>query len=150
MRNVFLYKAGELYGSGDLEQKAKLYLHIGFFKFVVWFDLGLYMFVYSGFVPFALVTVVIIAFYAFITYFLFAVPVQLWLRKKPKKFSLVHLFIYTAVAFLAVFLFWHIGNPSIDFTVFRSFIYYIMSFVAAFIYWFWDSIFLRNYNVHCK
>ncbi|AMR52473.1 MULTISPECIES: UPF0715 family protein [Bacillus] len=111
---------------------------------------GLYMFVYSGFVPFALVTVVIIAFYAFITYFLFAVPVQLWLRKKPKKFSLVHLFIYTAVAFLAVFLFWHIDNPSIDFTVFRSFIYYIMSIVAAFIYWFWDSIFLRNYNVHCK
>ncbi|WP_377803148.1 UPF0715 family protein [Bacillus amyloliquefaciens] len=95
---------------------------------------GLYMFVYSGFVPIALVTVVIIAFYAFITYFLFAVPVQLWLRKQPKKFSLVHLFIYTAVAFLAVFLFWHIDNPSIDFTVFGIFIYYIMSVAAAFIY----------------
>ncbi|QOH66411.1 hypothetical protein DKG78_09630 [Bacillus amyloliquefaciens] len=115
---------------------------------------GLYMFVYSGFVPFALVTVVIIvviiAFYALITYFLFAVPVQLWLRKKPKKFSLVHLFIYTAVAFLAVFLFWYIDNPPIDFTVFRTFIYYIMSIVAAFIYWFWDSIFLRNYNTPQK
>ncbi len=45
---------------------------------------GIYMFVYSGFVPIALVTVVIIAFYALITYLLFAVPVQLWLRKKPK------------------------------------------------------------------
>ncbi|ASF55255.1 YopD [Bacillus velezensis M27] len=111
---------------------------------------GLYMFVYSGFVPIALVTVVIIAFYAFITYFLFAVPVQLWLRKNSKNFSLVHLFIYTAVAFFAVFLFWHIDNPPIDFAVFRSFIYYIMSIAAAFIYWFWDSIFLRNYNVHRK
>ncbi|WP_229154071.1 UPF0715 family protein [Bacillus velezensis] len=122
---------------------------------------GLYMFVYSGFMPialvtvviiafYALVTVVIIAFYALITYFLFAVPVQLWLRKKPKKFSLVHLFIYTTVAFFAVFLFWHIDNPPIDFAVFRSFIYYIMSIAAAFIYWFWDSIFLRNYNVHRK
>ncbi|MEC3849146.1 UPF0715 family protein [Bacillus velezensis] len=111
---------------------------------------GLYMFVYSSFVPIALVTVVISAFYALITYFLFAVPVQLWLRKKPKKFSLVHLFIYTAVAFFAVFLFWHIDNPPIDFAVFRSFIYYIMSIAAAFIYWLWDSIFLRNYNVHRK
>lgn len=89
------------------------------------------MFVYSGFVPFALVTVVIIAFYAFITYLLFAVPVQLWLRKKPKKFSLVHLFIYTAVAFLAVFLFWYIDNPPIDFSVFSTFIYYIMSIVVV-------------------
>ncbi|QIW83928.1 UPF0715 family protein [Bacillus velezensis] len=111
---------------------------------------GLYMFVYSSFVPIALVTVVISAFYALITYFLFAVPVQLWLRKKPKKFSLVHLFIYTAVAFFAVFLFWHIDNPPIDFAIFRSFIYYIMSIAAAFIYWLWDSIFLRNYNVHRK
>ncbi|WP_330937780.1 UPF0715 family protein [Bacillus amyloliquefaciens] len=97
---------------------------------------GLYMFVYSGFVPFALVTVVIIACYAFITYFLFAVPVQLWLRRKPKKFSLIHLFIYTAVAFLAVFLLWFVDYPPNALTVFRSLNYYIMSIVTAFIYWF--------------
>ncbi|OAZ59820.1 hypothetical protein CHH79_00430 [Bacillus siamensis] len=105
---------------------------------------GLYMFVYSGFVPFALVTVVIIACYAFVTYFLFAVPVQFWLRKKPKKCSLIHLFIYTAVAFLAVFLFWCMGSQSINVRVFENFIYYMMSITAALIYWFWDSIFLRK------
>ncbi|APQ49073.1 UPF0715 family protein [Bacillus velezensis] len=133
-----------------MEQKSKLYLHIGFSKFVVWFDLRAIYVCILGFCAICIGYCDYHCFYAFITYFLFAVPVQLWLRKKPKKFSLVHLFIYTAVAFLAVFLFWHIGNPSIDFTVFRSFIYYIMCFVAAFLYWFWNSIFLRNYNVHCK
>ncbi|KXZ13434.1 UPF0715 family protein [Bacillus nakamurai] len=105
---------------------------------------GLYLFVYSGFVPIALVTVVVIAFYALITYFVFALPLQIWLKRKRNKFSLTHLFIYVVVAFLAVLLFWGIDNPSIDFTVFRSLTYYIMSIVAALIYWFWDSIFLQN------
>lgn len=125
--------------------KIKCYtLTLAFSSFSYGLVFGLYMFVYSGFVPIALITVVIIAFYAFITYFLFAVPVQLWLRKKPEKFRLIHLFIYTAAAFLAVYLFWCIGNPSIDVRVFENFIYYVMSVVAALIYWFWDSIFLRK------
>lgn len=133
-----------------MEQKSKVYLHVGFFKFVVWFD---FRAIYVCILGFCANCIGYCSYHCFLrihTYFLFAVPVQLWLRKKPKNFSLVHLFIYTAVAFFAVFLFWHIDNPPIDFAVFRSFIYYIMSIAAAFIYWFWDSIFLRNYNVHRK
>ncbi|KXZ22358.1 UPF0715 family protein [Bacillus nakamurai] len=107
---------------------------------------GLYLFVYSGFVPIALITVVVIAFYALITYFVFALPLQIWLIRKRKKFSLTHLFIYAAVAFLAVLLFLGIDSPPIDFTVFKSLTYYIMSIVAALIYWFWDSIFLKAYD----
>ncbi|WP_114150951.1 UPF0715 family protein [Bacillus spizizenii] len=105
---------------------------------------GLYMFVYSGFMAIALVTIGIIAFYALITYLVFAVPLQVWLRRRHRKFSLINFLIYIAVAFSAVFLFWFVDYPPNALTVFRSFEYYIMSIVAAFIYWFWDSIFLRN------
>ncbi|AEP86923.1 conserved hypothetical protein [Bacillus spizizenii TU-B-10] len=102
------------------------------------------MFVYSGFMAIALVTIGIIAFYALITYLVFAVPLQVWLRRRRRKFSLINFLIYIAVAFSAVFLFWFVDYPPNALTVFRSFEYYIMSIVAAFIYWFWDSIFLRN------
>ncbi|MBJ7898028.1 UPF0715 family protein [Bacillus atrophaeus] len=105
---------------------------------------GLYMFVYSGFMAIALVTIGIIAFYALITYLVFAVPLQVWLRRRSRKFSLIYLLIYIAVAFLAVFLFWFVDYPPNALTVFRSSEYYIMSIVAALIYWFWDSIFLWN------
>lgn len=105
---------------------------------------GLYMFVYSGFMAIALITIGIIAFYSFITYLIFAFPLQLLLRRYPRKFSLIHFLIYTAVAFLAVFVFWFVDYPPSALTVFRSLNYYIMSIVAALIYWFWDSICLRN------
>ncbi|WFA94056.1 UPF0715 family protein [Bacillus subtilis] len=105
---------------------------------------GLYMFAYSGFMAIALVTIGIIGFYALITYLVFAVPLQVWLRRRPRKFSLNNFLIYIAVAFLAVFLFWTVDYPPNSLTVFRSLNYYIMSIVAGLIYWFWDSIFLRN------
>ncbi|MCY8922088.1 UPF0715 family protein [Bacillus atrophaeus] len=105
---------------------------------------GLYMFVNSGFMAIALVTIGIIAFYALIIYLVFAVPLQVWLRRRSRKFSLIYLLIYIAVAFSAVFLFWFVDYPPNAHTVFRSSEYYIMSIVAALIYWFWDSIFLWN------
>lgn len=105
---------------------------------------GLYMFVYSDFMAFALITIGIIAFYSFITYFIFAFPLQLLLRRNPRKFSLIYFLIYTAVAFLAVFVFWFIDYPPSALTVFRSLHYYIMSIAAALIYWFWDSICLQK------
>ncbi|MBL4978797.1 UPF0715 family protein [Bacillus halotolerans] len=105
---------------------------------------GLYMFVYSGFMAIALVTIGIIAFYALITYLVFAVPLQMWLRKRAKKFNLINLIIYTAIAFVAAFSFFVVTNPTSALAVLKSLNYYIMSIVAALIYWFWDSIFLRN------
>lgn len=105
---------------------------------------GLYMFVYSDFMAIALITIGIIAFYSFITYFIFAFPLQLLLRRNPRKFSLIYFLIYTAVAFLAVFVFWFIDYPPSALTVFRSLHYYIMSIAAALIYWFWDSICLQK------
>lgn len=105
---------------------------------------GLYIFVYSDFMAIALITIGIIAFYSFITYLIFAFPLQLLLRRNPRKFSLIYFLIYTAVAFLAVFVFLFIDYPPSAFTVFRSLHYYIMSIAAALIYWFWDSICLQK------
>lgn len=105
---------------------------------------GLYMFVYSDFMAIALITIGIIAFYSFITYLIFAFPLQLLLRRNPRKFSLIYFLIYTAVALLAVFVFWFIDYPPSALTVFRSLHYYIMSIAAALIYWFWDSICLQK------
>ncbi|WIT27480.1 hypothetical protein [Bacillus phage SPbetaL4] len=105
---------------------------------------GLYMFVYSGFMAIALVTIGIIAFYALITYLVFAVPFQMWLRKRGKKFNLINLIIYTATAFVAALSFFVVTNPTSALAVLKSINYYIMSIVAALIYWFWDSIFLWN------
>lgn len=105
---------------------------------------GLYMFVYSDFMAIALISIGTIAFYSFITYLIFAFPLQLLLRRNPRKFSLIHFLIYTAVAFLAVFVFWFIDYPPSALTVFRSLHYYIMSIAAALIYWFWDSICLQK------
>ncbi|MCY8063874.1 UPF0715 family protein [Bacillus spizizenii] len=104
---------------------------------------GLYMFVYSGFMAIALVTIGIIAFYALITYLVFAVPLQVWLRRRGKKFNLINLIIYTAVAFVAALSFFAVTNPTSALAVLKSINYYIMSIVAALIYWFWDSIFLH-------
>lgn len=105
---------------------------------------GLYMFVYSGFMAIALVTIGIIGFYALITYLVFAVPLQMWLRRRGKKFNLINLIIYTAIAFVAALSFFVVTNPTSALAVLKSLNYYIMSIVAALIYWFWDSIFLRN------
>jgi hypothetical protein len=105
---------------------------------------GLYIFVYSDFMAIALITIGIIAFYSFITYLIFAFPLQLLLRRNPRKFSLIHFLIYTAGAFLAVFVFWFIDYPPSALAVFRSLHYYIMSIAAALIYWFWDSICLQK------
>ncbi|MGQ5207057.1 UPF0715 family protein [Bacillus subtilis] len=105
---------------------------------------GLYMFVYYGFMAIALVTIGIIAFYALITYLVFAVPFQMWLRKRGKKFNLINLIIYTATAFVAALSFFVVTNPTSALAVLKSINYYIMSIVAALIYWFWDSIFLWN------
>ncbi|QAV08699.1 hypothetical protein BV11031_08900 [Bacillus vallismortis] len=105
---------------------------------------GLYLFVYSGFMAIALVTIAIIAFYALITYLVFAVPLQVLLRRRVRKFNFLNLIIYIVIAFVAALTFFVVTNPTSALAVLKSLNYYIMSIVAALIYWFWDSIFLRN------
>ncbi|WP_155729090.1 UPF0715 family protein [Bacillus atrophaeus] len=77
-------------------------------------------------------------------YTIFAVPLQILLRKKVKKFSVQYLLIYIVVALIALFLFSLASDPSYVLTEVKHVSFYYLSFVAAAVYWFWDSVFIKN------
>lgn len=106
--------------------------------------IGFYGFAYSNFEPWMLITIFIIPLYAFIPYTIFAVPLQILLRKKVKKFSVQYLLIYIVVALIALFLFSLASDPSYVITEVKHVNFYYLSFVAAAVYWFWDSVFSKN------
>ncbi|MCC2928907.1 UPF0715 family protein [Bacillus mojavensis] len=106
--------------------------------------IGFYGFVYSNFEPWMLITIFIIPLYAFIPYTIFAVPLQILLRKKVKKFSVQYLLIYIVVALIALFLFSLASDPSYVLSEVKHVSFYYLSFVAAAVYWFWDSVFIKN------
>ncbi|PSB00063.1 UPF0715 family protein [Bacillus halotolerans] len=106
--------------------------------------IGFYGFAYSNFEPWMLITIFIIPLYAFIPYTIFAVPLQILLRKKVKKFSVQYLLIYIVVALIALFLFSLASDPSYVLTEVKHVNFYYLSFVAAAVYWFWDSLFIKK------
>ncbi|WP_306481471.1 MULTISPECIES: UPF0715 family protein [Bacillus] len=106
--------------------------------------IGFYGFAYSNFEPWMLITIFIIPFYAFIPYTVFAIPLQILLRKKVKKFSVLYLLIYIIVALIALFLFSLASDPTYVLTEVQHVNFYYLSFVAAAVYWFWDSVFIKN------
>ncbi|CAN2252022.1 conserved membrane hypothetical protein; phage SPbeta [Bacillus subtilis] len=106
--------------------------------------IGFYGFAYSNFEPWMLITIFIIPFYAFIPYTIFAFPLQIFLRKKVKKFSVQYLLIYILVALIALFLFSLASDPFYVLTEVKHVNFYYLSFVAAAVYWFWDSVFIKN------
>lgn len=106
--------------------------------------IGFYGFAYSNFEPWMLITIFIIPFYAFIPYTIFAFPLQIFLRKKVKKFSVQYLLIYILVALIALFLFSLASDPFYVLTKVKHVNFYYLSFVAAAVYWFWDSVFIKN------
>lgn len=90
-----------------------------------------------------LLPVIIYSCYVVIPYLLFAVPLQILFNKRPRKFNVFYLLIYTVLSFVAVFLF-HVmlfGEPTY---LMKTQLYYGLSFAAAAIYWFWDSVFLHK------
>lgn len=93
-----------------------------------------------------LMPVIIYSFYVVIPYLLFAVPLQIIFNKRPRKFNVFYLLIYTVLSFVAVFLF-NVMLFRVEPTyLVKTQIYYGFSFVAAVIYWFWDSVFLQKKN----
>ncbi|MDQ0226202.1 UPF0715 family protein [Metabacillus niabensis] len=94
---------------------------------------------------FLLISVIsVIPLYCVITYSIFAIPVQIFLNRKPKKFNLVYLVFYILCSFVAIFIiFTGLFNvSSIDLLKMER--YYQFSFSSALIFWFWDSIFLQR------
>lgn len=93
-----------------------------------------------------LMPVIIYSFYVVIPYLLFAVPLQIIFNKRPRKFNVFYLLIYTVLSFVAVFLF-NVMLFRVEPTyLVKTQIYYGFSFAAAAIYWFWDSVFLQKKN----
>lgn len=88
--------------------------------------------------------VIIYSFYAIIPYLLFAMPLQILFNKRPKKFNMLYLLIYTVLSFVAVFLFNVMLFRVEPKYLIKTQLYYSLSFVAAAIYWFWDSVFLQK------
>ncbi|MGE7768891.1 UPF0715 family protein [Peribacillus sp. NPDC096540] len=91
-----------------------------------------------------LLPVITYSFYVVIPYLLFAVPLQIIFNKRPRKFNVFYLLIYTVLSFVAVFLF-NVMLFRVEPTyLVKTQLYYGLSFSAAAIYWFWDSVFLQR------
>lgn len=91
-----------------------------------------------------LLPVIIYSSYVVIPYLLFAVPLQIIFNKRPNKFSVFFLVIYTLLSFVAVFLFNVMLFGVEPAYLVKTQLYYGLSFAAAAIHWFWDSVFLQK------
>ncbi|MFD2627308.1 UPF0715 family protein [Oceanobacillus kapialis] len=93
----------------------------------------LFLYTYFSFLAFIIVSIIY-----FLCYLFFAVPVQLWLRRRPKRFSVKHLLTYFSAAFFViVILFLMHDNPD-----FAS--AFLLSSYHAFVFWLLDSIILKD------
>ncbi|HWJ78596.1 MAG TPA: UPF0715 family protein [Niallia sp.] len=92
----------------------------------------------------SILSVIVISFYVCIPYLLFAIPLQIILNKRPRKFNMIYLFIYTLLSFVAVFLYNVVLFAVEPTSIVEKRLYYSLSFGAAVIYWFWDSVFLQK------
>ncbi|MGR3206653.1 UPF0715 family protein [Bacillus glycinifermentans] len=87
-------------------------------------------------------TYLIVAFavYFFIPLLIFAIPLQYFLNKKPKKFSPVYFLFYLLFSLASNFLiFYLLSGPYQPPLYHRSEIYFYGA-VSGIVYWFWDSI----------
>ncbi|KAF1677592.1 MULTISPECIES: UPF0715 family protein [Bacillus] len=77
-----------------------------------------------------------------IAYVIFAVPVQLFLNRKPQKFNIRYLWIYFFFAFIVCSVLALLTDYGL--IVFVRYVLYVFSFLLAFVYWLWDSVFFQR------
>ncbi|MGE6632142.1 UPF0715 family protein [Bacillus sp. NPDC077027] len=73
----------------------------------------------------------------FVFYFIFAVPIQFFLNRKPKKFSFLYLTTYLIVSALVIFLV--LNAP-------RSYVSVSTVLMSSLIFWACDSLFYQTRN----
>ncbi|MFD0048728.1 UPF0715 family protein [Actinomycetes bacterium NPDC127524] len=88
--------------------------------------------------------IIFYSFYVFLSYLLFAVPVQTFFNKHPKKFSFLYLLFYILFSFISLFIVYILINLDFTMNVVKMAKYYEFSLAAAVIYWIWDSVFLQK------
>ncbi|MGG0970501.1 UPF0715 family protein [Bacillus subtilis] len=94
---------------------------------------------YDGYIPYFLISVIL-----FIFYLIFAAPVQYFLNRNPKRFSLKYLLIYIFFSFLVWLIFAIITDPKTTIDYLMGYEIYLFSITFALIFWVWDSVFLQN------
>ncbi|AVQ97897.1 hypothetical protein OBCHQ24_02115 [Oceanobacillus iheyensis] len=86
---------------------------------------------------FSYIGFIIIFIIYFLCFLIFAVPIQIWLRKRPKLFSIKQLLIYFSVAFLVTMLVFLIYD-NLDFPQVL-----LISSYHSIVFWLLDSILLK-------
>ncbi|QVN25834.1 UPF0715 family protein [Bacillus halotolerans] len=94
---------------------------------------------YDGYIPYFLISVIL-----FIFYVIFAAPVQYFVNRNPKRFSLKYLLIYIFFSFLVWLIFAIITDPKTTIDFLMGYEIYLFSITFALIFWVWDSVFLQN------
>ncbi|MCM2584197.1 UPF0715 family protein [Bacillus stercoris] len=94
---------------------------------------------YDGYIPYFLMSVIL-----FIFYLIFAAPVQYFLNRNPKRFSLKYLLIYIFFSFLVWLIFAVTTDPKATIGFLMGYEIYLFGISFALIFWVWDSVFLQN------
>jgi len=91
----------------------------------------------------AVIAFFLISLITIIPYSVAAVPLQLFLNKSPKKFSILYLCTYSVVAILFLYIFYKLqGNWSDPIGGYGKM--FVFAVGAAIIYWFWDSVIMNK------
>lgn len=94
---------------------------------------------YDGYIPYFLISVIL-----FIFYLIFAAPVQYFLNRNPKRFSLKYLLIYIFFSFLVWLIFAVTTDPKSTIDFLMGYEIYLFGISFGLIFWVWDSVFLQN------
>ncbi|WP_162105578.1 UPF0715 family protein [Bacillus subtilis] len=94
---------------------------------------------YDGYIPYFLISGIL-----FIFYLIFAAPVQYFLNRTPKRFSLKYLLIYIFFSFLVWLIFAVTTDPKSTIDFLRGYEIYLFGISFGLIFWVWDSVFLQN------
>ncbi|WP_181762221.1 UPF0715 family protein [Bacillus sp. B4EP4a] len=129
------------------EKVSKLSDVIPYYFFSLFFScisLSVVIVIFSGELSWLLSGIIVYSFYIVIPYLIFAVPLQVFFNKYPRKFNLFYLFVYNIFSFIAVFIFYIVENLGFDMNVVKMKEYYELSLSASVVFWIWDSIFLQK------
>ncbi|MGG0095075.1 UPF0715 family protein [Bacillus subtilis] len=94
---------------------------------------------YDGYIPYFLISVIL-----FIFYLIFAAPVQYFLNRNSKRFSLKYLLTYIFFSFIVWLIFAITTDPKTTIDFLMGYEIYLFSISFAVIFWIWDSVFLQN------
>lgn len=92
---------------------------------------------------FVIPALITMAFYFLFPYLIFALPLQYYLNKKPKRFHPLYFIYFLAASFIANGIIFGVLQPSGE-SFFSNSAFYIFAVLTAVVYWGWDSVLLQK------